>query len=118
MCSTVGHKKEKSEVKLIPWCFIYNLVGHVLSRLNALQKCNLLVFHKFIPVDEIHVKIGGDMGGGSFKMTYQIANVNNPNKLENTIIFSIFETKDSRAKMKFLQFSENIILPLAFYIIF
>ena len=93
-------KKKKSEVKLIPWCYIYNLVGHIISRLNELQECNLLVTHNFIPADEIHVKIGGDMGGGSFKMTYQIANVNNPNKLDNTVIFSIFETKDSRANLR------------------
>ena len=48
----------------------------------------------------MHVKIGGDHGGGSFKMTYQIANVNNPNKLDNTIIFSIFEAKYTRENLR------------------
>ena len=87
-------------MKPIPWCYLYNFVGHVIAHLNSLKECNLLVAHSFIPEDEIHVKIGGDHGGGSFKMTYQVANVDNPNKLDNTVIFSIFEAKDSRANLR------------------
>ena len=71
-------KKKKSEVKPIPWCYLYNFVGDVIAHLNSLKECNLLVAHSFIPEDEIHVKIGGDHGGGSFKMTYQVANVGQP----------------------------------------
>lgn len=29
--------------------------------------------------NEIHVKIGGDHGGGSFKLSFQICNTKNPN---------------------------------------
>ena len=61
---------------------------------------NLLINHNFIKNNEIHIKIGGDHGGGSFKMCYQIANTNNPNSKENTIIFSTFEAKDYRANLK------------------
>ena len=93
-------KKKKTEIKPVPWCYIYNLVGHIIARMNMLHECNLLVSHPFIPDDEIHVKIGGDHGGGSYKMSYQIANVSNPNKLDNTVIFSIFEAKDSRANLR------------------
>ena len=92
-------KNKKREVKSIPWCYLFNLVGHIIARLNQLQKCDLLVTHAFIHDDEMHIKIGGDHGGGSFKMSYQVANVNHPNKLENTVIFSIFEAKDSRANL-------------------
>ena len=60
----------------------------------------MLVPHKFIQNNEIHVKIGGDHGGGSFKMSYQIANVHNPNSTDNTIVFSIFEAKDYRSNIK------------------
>ena len=67
--------------------------------LNQLWKCDLLVTHVFIPDDKISIKIGGDHGGGSFKMSYQVANVNQPTKLDNTVIFSIFEAKDSRADL-------------------
>ena len=55
--------------------------------------------HAFIPRNEVHLKIGGDHGGGSFKMSYQIGNVNHPNKLVNTVIFSVFNNKDSRANL-------------------
>ena len=32
-----------------------------------------------ISADEIWIKIGGDKGGGSFIMNFQICNVSNPN---------------------------------------
>ena len=53
-----------------------------------------------MPEKEIQIKIGGDYGRGSFKMTYQVANTLNPNSKENTIVFSIFEAKDYRINIK------------------
>ena len=49
--------------------------------------------------NETHIKIGGDHGGGSFKMSYQICNTNNPNSKSNTVVFSVFEAKDRRANL-------------------
>ena len=43
---------------------------------------------------EIHLKIGGDNGGESFKMSFKVANVENINWKDNTVVFSIFEAKD------------------------
>ena len=60
----------------------------------------MLVQHSFIKDNEIHVKIGGDHGGGSFKLSYQIANVSHPNSTDNTVVFSIFEAKDYRSNIK------------------
>ena len=40
--------------------------------------------------NEIHVKIGGDHGGKSFKMSYQCCNTLHPNSKGNTMVFSIF----------------------------
>ena len=37
--------------------------------------------------NEIHIKIGGDHGVGSFKMTFKVANVENPNRKDNTVVF-------------------------------
>ena len=37
--------------------------------------------------NEIHIKIGGDHGVGSFKMSFQVANVENPNRKDNTVVF-------------------------------
>ena len=41
------------------------------------------------------VKIGGDKGGGSFKMSLQLGNVDHPNSINNTFVFACFEADDS-----------------------
>ena len=87
-------KDKRVSVKLKPWCYIFNLVGYVLRYLDSLRETNLLVDVSFIPSDEIFLKIGGDHGGGSFKMSFQIANVYNPNK-----VFSILEAKDNKSNL-------------------
>ena len=48
-----------------------------------------------IPENEIWVKIGGDKGGGSFKMSLQLANIPHPNSITNTFVFSCFEADDT-----------------------
>ena len=53
-----------------------------------------------IPEDEVHIKLGGDAGGGSFKMAFQIANLDKPNSKTNTIVFTMFQAKDSWAILK------------------
>ena len=50
--------------------------------------------------NETHIKIGGDHGGGSFKMSYQICSTATPNSKDNTIVFSVFEAKDRNANLK------------------
>ena len=52
----------------------------------------MLINYPFIK-NEIHLKIGGDHGGGNYKMSFQVANVVNPNRKDNTVVFSIFEAK-------------------------
>ena len=48
-----------------------------------------LTWHEgVIPEDEI--KIGGDKGGSSFKMNFQICNVVTPNSKTNTCVFCAF----------------------------
>ena len=56
--------------------------------------------HDVIPHDEIWVKFGGDKGGSSFKMTYQIVNVSHPNSLRNTVVFACFCADDSYINLK------------------
>ena len=48
-----------------------------------------------IPSNQIWIKIGGDKGGGSFKMVFEIGNLENPNATRNTVIFSMFEAGDT-----------------------
>ena len=67
-------KNKRSIVKLVPWCYIFNLVGYVLHYLDNLHSTGHLTDPHFIPSNEVFLKIGGDHGGGSFKMRFQIAN--------------------------------------------
>ena len=48
-----------------------------------------------IPEKEIWVKIGGDKGGQSVKINFQICNVENPNSVKNTCVFAAFEAPDT-----------------------
>ena len=52
-----------------------------------------------IPPDEIWVKIGGEKGQGSMKMSFQLCNVPNPNSCKNSVIFSIFEASDTATNL-------------------
>ena len=60
----------------------------------------ILAQPKFIENNELHVKVGGNHGGVIFMISVQIANVNNPNSTDNTIVFSIFEAKDYRSNIQ------------------
>ena len=65
-------KEKKMVIELRTWCYLYNLVGYVLKYLNDLKSTNLIYDHPFIPTDEVHLKIGGDHGGASFKAIFQL----------------------------------------------
>lgn len=57
---------------------------------------NKLTWHEdLIPPDEVWVKIGGDKGGTSFKMSFQIVNIAKPNSVKNSTVFALFEAPDS-----------------------
>lgn len=60
----------------------------------------MIVSKPHIPPDEIHVKIGGDHGGNSFKMSFQVVNVDNPNSIDNTCVFCLYEGKDTRTNLR------------------
>ena len=87
---------------------LISLVTHYLD--GHFQENNLIWHDGAIPEDKIMLKVGGDHGGGSFKLSFQIANCRNPNSLKNTIPFLIFEAKDSPANMAtaFSIFQEQI----------
>ena len=93
-------KNKHSFIVLKPWCYIYNLVGYVLKYMDELKENNYVFYDGGIPASEIHLKIGGDHGGQSFKMSFQVANVHNPNKPENSVIFSVMEAKDYKSNLQ------------------
>ena len=92
--------KKRIEIITRPWAYLYNIVAHILLRLDHLEQYEQIFHHAFIPPGEIHIKIGGDHGGNNFKMAYQIGNMKHPNRKENTTIFSIFEAKDSVSNLR------------------
>ena len=50
--------------------------------------------------EEIHIKIAGDQGGGSFKEILEVLNTACPNSKQNTSIVGMMEAKDYRANLK------------------
>ena len=60
-----------------------------------------------IPEDKLFVKIGGDHGQGSMKMEFQLANVIKPNSSKKTVVFAIYEGKDTRNNL------QTLLLPHA-----
>ena len=71
-----------------------------------------LLKHDGIMKDEIHIKIGGDYGGGSFKMSYQVVNQNQPNSKSSSFVFSTFEAKVLNTKL--LDFFDISFVDISF----
>nr|XP_047129350.1 uncharacterized protein LOC124809337 [Hydra vulgaris] len=93
------NKRGTFDLQQTPTANINDLSSHLIKVLNELERHNQLMYDKITP-GEIHIKIGGDYGGSSLKMCYQLANVVNPNSKNNTTIFNIFKAKDYRANLK------------------
>ena len=47
-------------------------------------------YEGFIPASEVWIKIGGDKGGGTFKMNFQIVNIATHNSVHNACVFCCF----------------------------
>ena len=59
-----------------------------------------MTWNNAIPEQEDHLKLGGDAGGGSFKMAFQTANLKHPNSKTNAVVFAMFHAKDTWTKVK------------------
>ena len=67
----------------------------VTQLLDQYDKEGKLTLHNdTIPQDEIWINVGGDHGGGSFKLRLQIANSANPNSKHNTCLLLIANLED------------------------
>ena len=62
-----------------------------------MHRAGRLTWHNgFIPDSEVWMKLGGDKGGRTFKMSFQIVNVHTPNSVHNyTCVFCCFAADDS-----------------------
>eukprot|EP00731_Ephydatia_muelleri_P010229 Em0005g815a len=75
-------------------CWLLQASHHPL-RLVQLRAGRLTWHEGFIPASEVWIKIGGDKGGGTFKMSFQIVNIDTPNAVHNTCVFSCSAADDS-----------------------
>ena len=67
----------------------------------TIYSANRLTWHEgIIPPEEIWVKLSGDKGGESFKMSLQVVNTPHPNSVQNTCVFAAFEASDSVTNLK------------------
>ena len=79
---------------------VTDLAWFVTDTLDTFEAQDLLTWHNnAIPEDQIWLKVGGDHGGGSFKML-QIANIQSPNSKHNTFITCMANAKDSGHNVK------------------
>ena len=46
------------------------------------------------------MKLGGDKGGETFKLSFQIANLDCPNSCKNTVFWSMFKAPDTYGNVK------------------
>ena len=94
---------DQSATEEVPVAYIGadDLPSFVSKVLDQFEKENLLTWHEnSIPDDEIWIKLGGDHGGGSFKLMLQVANVKEANSKLNTFLVSIVNCKDFHYNLK------------------
>ncbi|XP_078701358.1 uncharacterized protein LOC144927657 [Branchiostoma floridae x Branchiostoma belcheri] len=98
--SVKGDRSSPTAVKLLPCAYVSSLRAAIYDNLERSKTTNTLVWHNnTIPEKELWVKVGGDHGGGSFKMAFQLMNKVSPNSKKNTNVFCIFNAKDSRENL-------------------
>ncbi|XP_071795593.1 uncharacterized protein [Asterias amurensis] len=87
----------------VPFVFVKDLLAMILDYLERHQSKGSLTWRNgVIPENEIWIKVGGDKGGTSFKLDFQIANTHRPNSYQNTVVFACFEAPDSSANLQCL----------------
>eukprot|EP00057_Strongylocentrotus_purpuratus_P034143 XP_794084.3 PREDICTED: uncharacterized protein LOC589347 [Strongylocentrotus purpuratus] len=91
-----GSSDTAIEIKETPVVAVNSLSALVQDLLEEYDQLGELTWHEdHIPEGEIWLKVGGDKGGGTFKMMIQVANVNRPNSLHNTRVIMLFPGSDS-----------------------
>ncbi|XP_064639458.1 uncharacterized protein LOC135495002 [Lineus longissimus] len=93
-----------------PYAYAVSLENLVCDHLDAHLKLGNLRWHGNMPKDEIWLKIGGDKGGDTVKLEFQIANVENPNAAANTTVYCYYEGSDSYTNLQiaFDRFKEDL----------
>ncbi|GFN88462.1 amine oxidase [Plakobranchus ocellatus] len=91
-------KNDRKEEHLhpAPSVFIENFQYYLFHLLDQYSKLKILSRHGgSIPEDEIWIKIGGDHGQGSLKVTLQVLNIDKPNSKFHTSVIAIAQVPDN-----------------------
>ena len=78
---------------------LIHVCSHICIREFLCREGTLTWHDGTIPDDEIWLKLGGDKGGGYFKMNFQTVNTPTPNSVHNTCVFSCFEASDTLSNL-------------------
>ncbi len=73
-----------------PCVYVEHLGFLITDTLSQCHDARMLHWHPSIPKEEIWLNIGGNKGQGSFKMGFQVVNVEKPNSQSNAVIFRCF----------------------------
>ena len=93
--------KRSGEVIMASMIFFPSLLEIVMHYLSLYDKQGSLTWRgDVIPEDQVWIKLGGDHGGGSFKFVMQVANLDHPNSLNNTIPICTFDCQDTAANLE------------------
>ena len=74
-------------------CIKYRITQNTFLKLT--REGRLTSHNGVIPPGQIWIKLGGDKGGSSMKMSFQICNLKAPNSVKNTCIFAAFQAGDT-----------------------
>ena len=97
MINFVVEKKEKQAAL----GYINNLQGLIMKLLDSYEEEGMLTWHdNTIPQDEIWIKLGGDHGKSSLKLTLQIANLEKPNAKRNVVVIGMAPIRDTYENLR------------------
>jgi hypothetical protein len=86
-----------TEIRDAPFVFVPNLIARVADSVTShLKSSDGLTWHEnSIPATELWVKLGGDKGHGSFKLSMQLVNTPHPNSIRSTAVLAVFKAGDT-----------------------
>ena len=83
-----------------PLGYIKDITKMVDAMLDGSKEKGLLSWHSGIPEEEVWIKIGGDHGVNSLKLTLQIVNTEHPNSKRNTIVIAMAQVRDTHTNLE------------------
>ena len=102
---------KSGSISLKPMVRFPSIPERVLHYITQHKRVESLCWHTEKSQAEVWIKLGGDHGGGSFKLSFQLGNTHHPNLVKNPVPFLIFAAKDTAANLAttFLPYSDQVM---------